>query len=186
MLFMCVHIFNVLTITSLHCEYTLSPFVTKKWVGSVFEEVAERMWPLFDLQTGPIQLEASYSLPCPRNLHSTYYSYINRWFKDAVLRAICCWDYLDDKHAWALLRPLNKCLRFWYIDPEVYSSRGHPSPEFMSCCSLKLPPTHLEGSPCFFSLSLPSTFGAQFWISPEKLWGCKPTVMLWNHIPQWC
>lgn len=77
----------------------------------VLEEVMERTRLLVDLQAGPGQLEAPYSLPCPWNVCSVHMGAV---FKDTALREQCVIEAI-----WMVymtpLRPLYNLLRFFSV-----------------------------------------------------------------------
>ena len=115
--------------------------------------------------------------PCPWNLHYAHCSHSGSHFQRCRLEKItCCWDDLDGKHDRTRLRPLDKLkiLEGWCRNllilwlPKINLVFEFP-------CLLDLPPTSLEWSASYFSLSQPSVYGDQFQNSLGSCWGLKPT-----------
>lgn len=81
--------------------------------------------------------------------------------KDGSLeRVMCCWDHLDWVGDWILLRPLCELLRFcWVAQRSMQLMMRKTSLPGKLPCLFSLPPTNLDCSNSFFSVSLPSVRG---------------------------
>ena len=64
-------------------------------------------------------------LSLPYKVPSGHCSHSGSHFQGCSLkRARCIWDHLEWIHDWTQVRPLCKCLIFWQVGEELYSSYG--------------------------------------------------------------
>lgn len=93
------------------------------------EEVIKRMWLMVDLRAGSGESMAPHPCPCPWNVPSAHHSHSWSPFQGCSLESTrCCWDHLDWKRDWILLRPQYKLLWFWWAGAEINLSCSHPRP----------------------------------------------------------
>lgn len=156
----------------------LSVFTTKGILGGIIT----KMWPPVDLWTGSWQSEVPHPLPCPWNVASAFFPCSPRLPQGHSLEILMwCWDRLDGICEPIQLRVLYKLLSFGrQVQRSTVFVPLKTSLVYKFPCLLNLPPTNLEWTASFLSLSLPSLYGGQFQMTPrilpQSLWTNKEVL----------